>query len=71
MLRTLVSMIIMLSVQVARATTFSLKCALMGHSSFAIWDRNKVVMAICAAIWITNAGFQLKGELLPLVLFVK
>jgi hypothetical protein len=61
MLRTLVS-IITLSVQVARATILSLKCALMKHSSFAIWDRNRAIMAISAAIWITNAVFQIIGE---------
>jgi hypothetical protein len=64
MLRTLVS-IVTLIIQVACATTLSLKCALIEYSSFAIWDRNKVIMAISAAIWITNAGFQIIGEFTP------
>ena len=32
-------------------------------SSFAIWDKSKVIMAISAAIWVINLGFQLIGEL--------
>jgi hypothetical protein len=45
------------------ATTLFLKYVLMGHSSFAIWDKNKVIMAISAAIWAINLGFQLAGKL--------
>jgi hypothetical protein len=35
----------------------------MGLSSFAIWDKNKVIMAISAAIWAINLGFQSAGKL--------
>ncbi|KAF8497436.1 hypothetical protein F5888DRAFT_284002 [Russula emetica] len=28
---------------------------------FAIWDKSKVIMAISAAIWVVNLGFQLAG----------
>ncbi|KAF8492837.1 hypothetical protein F5888DRAFT_880217 [Russula emetica] len=28
---------------------------------FAIWDRNKVIIAISATIWVINLGFQLAG----------
>jgi hypothetical protein len=31
--------------------------------SFAIWDRNKIVLAISAIIWLINLGFQLAGKL--------
>jgi hypothetical protein len=34
----------------------------MELSSFAIWDKNKVIMAISAAIWVINLGFQLAGK---------
>jgi hypothetical protein len=34
----------------------------MELSSFAIWDRSKVVLAISAAIWVINLGFQLAGK---------
>ncbi|KAF8497434.1 hypothetical protein F5888DRAFT_1906747, partial [Russula emetica] len=30
---------------------------------FAIWDKSKVIMAISAAIWVINLGFQLTGKL--------
>ena len=36
---------------------------LMELFSFAIWDRNKAIAAISAAIWVVNLGFQLAGEL--------
>jgi hypothetical protein len=39
------------------------KYVLMKLSSFAIWDRNKVIMAICSAICAINLGFQLLGKL--------
>jgi hypothetical protein len=39
------------------------KYVLMALSSFAIWDRSKVIMAISAAIWFINLGFQLEGKL--------
>jgi hypothetical protein len=45
------------------AMTLFPKYVLMKPSSFAIWDRNKVIMAISAAIWVINVGFQLTGEL--------
>jgi hypothetical protein len=35
----------------------------MELSSFAIWDRNKVIMAISATVWLINLGFQLAGKL--------
>ncbi len=35
---------------------------LMELSSLVIWDRNKVITAISAAIWVINFGFQLAGE---------
>jgi hypothetical protein len=34
----------------------------MEISSFAIWHKNKVIMAISATIWLANAGFQFSGE---------
>ncbi len=34
----------------------------MDHSSFAIWNRNKVIVAIAGAVWVTNLSFQLQGE---------
>jgi hypothetical protein len=43
-------------------TTLSLKCVLMVFSSFAIWDKNKVIMAISAALWVANMSFQFVGE---------
>ena len=46
----------------SHATTLFPKCVLMEISSFAIWDRNKVIIAISAAIWFTNIGAQLTGE---------
>jgi hypothetical protein len=39
------------------------KYVLMKLSSFAIWDRNKVIMAISAALWVINLGFQVTGKL--------
>jgi hypothetical protein len=35
----------------------------MGLSSYAIWDKSKVIMGISAAIWVVNLGFQLAGKL--------
>jgi hypothetical protein len=32
-------------------------------SSYAIWDKSKIIMAISAAIWVINLGFQLAGKL--------
>jgi hypothetical protein len=46
------------------ATTLFPKSVLMGLSSFAIWDKSKVIMAISVAIWVVNLGFQLKGKLI-------
>jgi hypothetical protein len=34
----------------------------MLFSSFAIWDKSKVIMAISAAVWVINLGFQLAGK---------
>ncbi|KAI0278570.1 hypothetical protein BGY98DRAFT_516205 [Russula aff. rugulosa BPL654] len=28
---------------------------------YAIWDKSKVIMTICAVIWVINLGFQLAG----------
>ena len=44
------------------ATSFP-KYVLMELSSFAIWDRNKIVLGISAVIWLINFGFQLAGKL--------
>ena len=44
------------------ATTLSPKCVLMEISSFAIWDKNKVIMAISAGLWLANMAFQFSGE---------
>jgi hypothetical protein len=35
----------------------------MEISSYAIWDKSKVIMGISAAIWVINLGFQLAGKL--------
>jgi hypothetical protein len=35
---------------------------LMAFSSFAIWDKNRNIMAISAALWVANMGFQFAGE---------
>ena len=31
--------------------------------SYAIWDKNRAIMAISAAIWLFNLGFQVAGKL--------
>jgi hypothetical protein len=36
----------------------------MELSSYAIWDRSKVIMAISGGIWMINLGFQLAGKLI-------
>ena len=36
---------------------------LIERSSFAIWDRSKIITAISAVVWVANLGFQLAGEL--------
>jgi hypothetical protein len=46
----------------AHATTLTVKCVLMEISSFAIWDKNKVIMAISTAIWVINMGCQFSGK---------
>jgi hypothetical protein len=45
------------------ATTLFPKYVLMELSSYAIWDRSKVIMAISGGIWMINLGFQLAGKL--------
>ena len=45
-----------------RETTLFPKYVLMELSSFAIWDRSKVITAISAAIWVNNLGFQIAGK---------
>jgi len=57
-LRMLVSMLPSL-----HATTHFPKYVLMGLSSFAIWDWNKVIIAISVTVWVINLAFQLIGEL--------
>ena len=32
-------------------------------SSYAIWNKSKVIMAISAVVWAVNLGFQLAGKL--------
>ncbi len=44
------------------ATTLFPKYVLMELSSFAIWDKNKAVMAISAGVWAINLIFQLIGQ---------
>ncbi len=44
-------------------TTLFPKYVLMELSSFAIWDKSKIIMAISSAIWVINLGFQLAGKL--------
>ena len=48
------------------AMALSPKCVLMKISSFAIWDKNKVIMAISAVIWVANECFQFSGEFFTL-----
>jgi hypothetical protein len=43
-------------------TTLFPKYVLTELSSYAIWDRNKVVLGLSAAIWVINLGFQLAGK---------
>jgi hypothetical protein len=38
------------------------KHVLMKISSFAIWEMNKAIVAISAAIWVVNLGFQFTGK---------
>ncbi len=45
------------------ATTLFPKYVLMELFSFAIWDRNKIILAISATVWLINLGFQLAGKL--------
>jgi hypothetical protein len=40
----------------------------MESSSFAIWNRNKMIAAIAAGIWGTNAAIMIMGKSLPLSL---
>jgi hypothetical protein len=47
---------------VDHVATPSPKRVLMAFSSFAIWDKNKVIMAISAALWVANMSFQFAGE---------
>ncbi len=43
---------------------------LMALSSIAIWNRNKVIMAFTAVVWITNVSFQIRGEFPPCISFM-
>jgi hypothetical protein len=52
----------MLPKSMLRETTFPHKCVLMEISSFAIWEWNKVIMAITVVILVGNISFQLSGE---------
>ncbi len=38
------------------------KYVLIELSSFAIWDKNKVIMAISVGVWAINVAFQLIGQ---------
>ncbi|KAF8497438.1 hypothetical protein F5888DRAFT_1889571 [Russula emetica] len=40
---------------------YSLSSILIMLRIFAIWDKNKAIMATSAAIWVINLGFQLTG----------
>ena len=40
----------------------------MEHSSFAIWNKNKVVVGIAAGVWGINFALMLAGKFLPLSL---
>ncbi|KAF8497426.1 hypothetical protein F5888DRAFT_1803454 [Russula emetica] len=42
---------------------YGLSSMLITLRIFAIWDKNKVIMAISAAVWVVNLGFQLAGKL--------
>ena len=46
----------------ASATALFPKHVLMKLSSFAIWEKNKAIVAISAAIWVINFGFQFSGK---------
>lgn len=51
------------------ATALFFKYVLMKLSSYAIWDKSKVIMAVSAAIWVINLGFQLAGRLTSFILY--
>lgn len=43
-------------------TALPLIVCLCGIPSFAVWEMNKIVMAITILIGVVNTGFQLTGE---------
>ena len=47
----------------SRLTTVSSRYVLMESSSFAIWNMQKVVVALSAAIWVTNFAVLISCEL--------
>jgi hypothetical protein len=47
------------------ATTTLPKYILMERFSFAVWNRNKAIGAIIAAIWVTNVSLLFMGEFSP------
>jgi hypothetical protein len=56
------SLLLVLRMSVFSASVRQLKYMLMGHFSFAIWNRNKGIAATVAAIWVTNVSLLLLGE---------
>jgi hypothetical protein len=43
---------------------------LMALSSVAIWNKNKVIMAFTAIVWVTNISLQLRSEFPPCISFM-
>jgi len=41
---------------------------LIEPSSFAIWNRNKVIVGIATGVWVVNFALMLSGEFSPLSL---
>ena len=46
----------------SHVTTLFFEYVLTELYSYAIWDKSKIIMAISAAIWVINLGFQLAGK---------
>jgi hypothetical protein len=51
-----------------RLTAVSPKCKLMESSSFAIWNMQKVIVALSAGVWVTDVSLMLVGESHPSIL---
>ena len=45
--------------------TISPKYVLMEPFSFAIWNRNKVIVTIATGVWAVNFALLLAGEFFP------